>query len=237
MMTHAASETGGIANGAGMLPLLLPRAVSGRGKVSAETPARAKLADTGNGLAALIVLGRDDAGRPHASWFGEADAVAAAQAAELMGMVSIIVADGDRRALAGKLPQGRLFASGKAFVPFVKAALFDQIASHVSAEQRAVLEAGAGGRQAAASSGAATASSDSPKFTLPDDWSKIVANSLVLAYSVDDESWFEAAVVETKGVDEVVLRWRDWPEMPNFVRRRQHVALMHPAYAADGVAR
>ncbi|MBX9453223.1 MAG: hypothetical protein KL801_15550 [Mesorhizobium sp.] len=236
-MTHAAIETGGVANGAGMLPLLMPIAVSGRGKVSEEMPARAKVADTGDGLAALIVLGRDDAGRPHASWFGEADAVAAAQAAELMGMVSINVVDGDVRALAGKLPQGRVFASGKAFVPFVKAALFDQIASHVSAEQGATLETGAGSKQAAASSGAATASSDDPKFTLPDDWSKIVADSLVLAYSADDESWFEAAVVETKGVDEVVLRWRDWPEMPNFVRRRQHLALMHPAYAADGVAR
>lgn len=236
-MTHAAIETGGVANGAGMLPLLMPRAVSSGGSVAEETLARAKVPYVGNGLATLIVLGRDDAGRPHASWFGEADAVAAAQAAELMGMVSINVVDGDLRALAGKLPQGRVFASGKVFVPFVKAALFDQIASHVSAEQRTMLEAGGGGKQAAASSGAATTSSDSPKFTLPDDWSKIVANSLVLAYSADDESWFEAAVVETKGVDEVVLRWRDWPEMPNFVRRRQHLALMHPAYAADGVAR
>lgn len=236
-MTHVAIETGGVANGAGMLPLLMPIAVSGRDKVAEKTPARAKMPDGGNGLAALIVLGRDDAGRPHASWFGEADAVAATQAAELMGMVAIEIADGDLRALAGKLPQGRVFASGKAFVPFVKAALFDQLASHMRAEQRAMLEAGDGGKQAAASSGAASASSDNPKFTLPDDWSKIVANSLVLAYSSDDESWFEAAVVETKGVDEVVLRWRDWPEMPNFVRRRQHVALMHPAYAADGVAR
>lgn len=236
-MTHAAIETGGVANGAGMLPLLMPIAVRGRDKVAENKAMEGKVADTGNGLAALIVLGRDDAGRPHASWFGEADAVAAAQAAELMGMVSIDVAGKELRALAGKLPQGRVFASGKAFVPFVKAALFDQIASHVSTEQRATLEAGVGGKQAAASSGAATASSDSPKFTLPDDWSKIVANSLVLAYSADDESWFEAAVVETKGADDVVLRWRDWPEMPNFVRRRQHLALMHPAYAADGVAR
>lgn len=236
-MTHATIESGGASNGAGMLPLLMPIAVGGGDKVAAKTPARAKVPDAVNGLAALIVLGRDDAGRPHASWFGEADSVAATQAAELMGMVAIDVAGGELRALAGKLPQGRVFASGKAFVPFVKATLFDQLASHVSAEQRATLETGASGKQAAASSGAATASSDSPKFTLPDDWSKIVANSLVLAYSSDDESWFEAAVVETKGVDEVVLRWRDWPEMPNFVRRRQHLGLMHPAYAADGVAR
>ena len=78
---------------------------------------------------------------------------------------------------------------------------------------------------------------EAASYTLPEDWSKISVNSLVLAYDGDDASWFEAAVVETKGTDQVVLLWRYWPDLPNFVRRRQELALMHPSYAANGVAR
>lgn len=79
--------------------------------------------------AAVIVLGRDDAGKPHASAFGEAERIQAKRAARKMGMALITVdpANADLITLAVGLPIGKVFASGKAFVPFVKGSTFDQL--------------------------------------------------------------------------------------------------------------
>lgn len=56
-------------------------------------------------LPALIVLGLDDGGKAHASWFGEADVGMAEKAAGMMGMAALPLADADDlRGLADKLP-------------------------------------------------------------------------------------------------------------------------------------
>jgi hypothetical protein len=82
-------------------------------RANAETPA----------ATALIVFGRDNGGKPHASRFDASEAELAEKAAGLMGMQVLRPETGEQRALAAKLPKGRVFASGRAFVPFVKAAV------------------------------------------------------------------------------------------------------------------
>ena len=65
----------------------------------------------------LIVLGRDEEGKPRAARFpgGQADLVA--KAAEAMNL-TVCKADGAALAeLAKKLPSGRLYATGQGFVP------------------------------------------------------------------------------------------------------------------------
>ncbi len=47
-----------------------------------------------------------------------------------MGMSAVQVATDELRGLAGQLPHGRVFSSGRAFVPFVKGSLYDQLATH-----------------------------------------------------------------------------------------------------------
>ena len=79
----------------------------------------------------IVVLGRDDRGKPHASWFDEAQQIAARRAATLMGMQALPVSDDAVRGLAARLPQGRVFESGKAFVPFVKGDLYDELVAHL----------------------------------------------------------------------------------------------------------
>src|SRR3954471_13293333 len=73
---------------------------------------------------AVVVFGRDEAGKPHAAWFDQGEASLAEKAADLMGLRLLRVHTDEHRALAAQLPHGRVFASGRAFVPFVKASLF-----------------------------------------------------------------------------------------------------------------
>ena len=70
--------------------------------------------------AALVVFGRDDAGKPHASLFGAADAELAIKAAGLMRFRVLPITTDEHRAVASGLAQGRIFASGRGFVPFCK---------------------------------------------------------------------------------------------------------------------
>src|SRR5690349_19210387 len=76
---------------------------------------------------ALIVFGRNEAGKAHAAFFNQSKAALAEKAAVFMSLRMLRVRTEEHRALAAQLPHGRVFASGRAFVPFVKAALFLQL--------------------------------------------------------------------------------------------------------------
>src|SRR4051812_26319016 len=78
---------------------------------------------------ALVVFGRDNAGKPHASRFDASEAELAEKAAGLMGMQVMRPENDEQRVLAAKLPKGRVFASGRAFVPFIKAAIYGPLAA------------------------------------------------------------------------------------------------------------
>lgn len=208
---------------------------------------------------ALIVLGRDEADRPHASAFGEADAALARKAADIMGMYAIPVETDDLRELAARLPEGRVFTSGKAFVPFVKASMFDELLPHLGEDWKRKVAARLAGGGAATSgkgkagnkvAGAATeenagladagtgqdasaggstppvAGPAAPKH--PTDWQQIGRGSEVLAYEKPGEAWYEAIVVEERAGDLMALKWRDFEGYPVFVRRRDHLGLLHP---------
>lgn len=197
---------------------------------------------------AVVVLGRDDRGKPHASWFDEPGAKVATQAALLMGMHALAVSGDALTALATRLPQGRLFASGKAFVPFVKEATYEALAAHLpeSAEGLAA-EAdsdgdgssgddgtGAGDDGSSNGSGSGDGSdggdgaSPSPEGRRPTDWSQIEVGSIVLATEGGSDGWYESVVESMRKGDVILLRWRDWPDLPRFTRKRSALALLPP---------
>jgi hypothetical protein len=74
------------------------------------------------------VFGTDSLGKPHASWFPAEEQEAAVKAAGVMSFVTLRVATEDQMELARKLPRGRIFDGGRAFVPFVKHALHERSA-------------------------------------------------------------------------------------------------------------
>ncbi len=69
---------------------------------------------------------------------------------------------------------------------------------------------------------------------VPGSWDAIKPGSLVLATEGHADGWFESLVVATRADYRFLLRWRDWPELPEFTRRRDELALLHPATDPQG---
>ncbi|MGO6819813.1 hypothetical protein ACCS67_33995 [Rhizobium brockwellii] len=173
----------------------------------------------------VIILGRDDSGKAHASFFPATDAQPASRAASLMGMLSLRADNDAVRALLPRLPKGKLFDSGKAFVPFVKQDLYKEIAAHLPEADRAKAEA----VRAVTDADAAQPDQPTKPSNLPEDWSKVVVGSLVLASDDPLDGWYEATVTELLPDDVVRLRWRHYLDLPAFNRRLEDVALLHPS--------
>src|SRR3954447_26297667 len=82
---------------------------------------------------ALIVFGTDRSGKPHAAWFTAEEAEAARTAAGLIGYRVLPLTTEAQAQVAAKLARGRLFENGRAFVPFVKAALYQTLSKMAEA--------------------------------------------------------------------------------------------------------
>ncbi|MDW9957972.1 hypothetical protein GOB20_09050 [Sinorhizobium meliloti] len=211
--------------------------VSILGAAPSTTPEGTKINAAANQVpkAKVIMVGLDDQGRPHASWFEEDEGDAAAVAADLMDMALIDLGNDELAAIAKNLPRGKLFDSGKAFVPFVKRTTYDQLATYLDddyiAAAAARVEAAAAAVSAAAEDYAKASKGEVPARQ-PEDWSKLLVGDLVLARDIPEEGWFEALVVGQAAEDRFRLRWRDWPELPGFTRALTDIALLHPQHVA-----
>lgn len=184
---------------------------------------------------AVILFGRGDwRGRPHASRFLGDEAVEAENAARLMGL-HLAHADTDAlRDLAARLPAGRLFPSGRGFVPFVKAELYERLLAATGTPDKPMpVRAASKAADAPPPAGAGSGSKGSPNAPggapmAPGDWAGIKVGSTVLACQGPMEGWWEAVVVATKADDRFVLRWRDFPDEPEIARARGDLGLMPP---------
>ncbi|MCJ2093612.1 hypothetical protein MKK67_14105 [Methylobacterium sp. J-072] len=182
---------------------------------------------------ALIVFGADKDGKPHASWFAEPDTALATKAAGVMNMRTLPLSTEAHRTLAAELPSGRVFASGRAFVPLVKKGVYDRLsalAGQVGATATAAGETVAHGTATATGDvGDQTSTAISTgEARYPRSWAGVAIGSLVLISEGEQDGWYEAEVIEAKTGGIYTLRWRDWPDLPLLVRRREHMALLHP---------
>ena len=184
--------------------------------------------------AALVVFGKDDAGKPHASAFIAGDAELAAKAATLMGMQLLQVVTDEQRALAAQLPVGRVFASGRAFVPFVRAGLYEALVAASPVD----LAAAPGDPETACTGypeAPAVASPAEPGQPAPEPAKPppppparppITVGSVVLAPEPHGNGWWEAVIVKQRG-KRLNLRWRDWPDDPEFACRPEQLGLFN----------
>ncbi len=175
----------------------------------------------------VVVFGKDEAGKPHASAFSSADAELAMRAASLMGMQVLRPVSEAAREVAAKLPKGRVFASGRGFVPFVRPKLYEALTAAYAESQNQVTP---GDRADAAASGG-DPTIEGPNRAEPATTADLQEGNVVLAPFAPQEGWWEAVVVKTKG-DLLTLRWRDFPDEPQFARRRKQLALFEFASAA-----
>ena len=188
----------------------------------------------------LIVFGRDATGKAHASSFSQSEADLATKAAELMGLRLLPVQTDTERALAAKVPRGRVFASGRAFVPFIMATLLTEL-------QAAALNSGVKPLKLLTSPASSGVGEPTPAVLLtpskgkgtgpvkqPCGWADIQVGSIVLGAAPPRRTeWYECLVIAVEGEDLFTLRFCDWPKEPPFKRRRVEIGLMHPAYIPE----
>ncbi|GEP07613.1 hypothetical protein [Methylobacterium oxalidis] len=87
---------------------------------AAETPIEPQ-------LPSLVLFGRDAAGKLRAGWYDAGQARAATEAAGTSQLSLLTLTDEAQRSLAVQLGRGRVLASGKAFLPFVKRELYSRL--------------------------------------------------------------------------------------------------------------
>ena len=188
---------------------------------------------------ALVVFGRDEAGKAHGSSFAQAEATLATKAAALMNLRVLPIRTEAERALATRVPKGRVFASGKAFVPFIKASLYLELQtaalnSGITPLNPPTASTAGGGGQVKPGAPQLPPPTKLPRSVgtakQPCGWADIQVGAIVLTMEPPYRDWFEAEVVAVQGEDLLTLCWRDWPELPPVVRRRVQLGLMHPAH-------
>ena len=217
--------------------------------------AKAIPADTPASEPSVVVFGRDEAGKPHASWFDADSAELAVKAAELMQMRVLKVETEEQKALARQLARGRVFATGRAFTPFARANLYSKLvelaggATGLTAVQASAADLAhrpddfsVDGLQALAAAvndpevtatGPVKASEPAapppaPTPTVnprPRTWDEIGIGSVVLATIGIEDGWWESVVLGVNG-EMLTLKWRDFPGERTFIRRRTDLALL-----------
>ena len=165
---------------------------------------------------ALVVFGRDEANKAHASWFTAADAELAIKAAGLMGMRVLPVTADEHRVAALKLAVGRIFESGRAFAPFCRETAYKALEAFDGAYAPPAPPAPELEVFVEASRIAAT-------------WADFAVGAVVLASPGEDEGWWAAVIVEERGERLFVLRWVGFDNEPTFVRRGDDLGLMAPS--------
>jgi hypothetical protein len=174
---------------------------------------------------AVVVFGLDDKNRPHASAFTAGEAEPAEKAALLMSFNVFKPDTDEHRAFASQLPRGRVFGSGKAFVPFVSSGDYERLCAFagVSAAQSAATakhdQAGA-----LSSDNVVPMANEAKLVEKPTPLVQaIVVGSVVLACETDDGGFFEAKVIGVEA-DVLSLEWQYYPGEPSFKRRVTQVS-------------
>jgi hypothetical protein len=180
----------------------------------------------------LFVLGLDG-GKPRGARFAERTDMAV-NAALNMGLSCIYPASAAFTELAAKLPRGRVYASGKAFVPNVRRDVYDKlVAIAEAASDDSVVHRAVSSATTRASPRVACVSPALPG--LPRSWDGVGIGHMVLVHESPSDGWWEAVVVSRD--DEILtLKFRDYPKQPTFVRHISTIALVNPGPAEPQVA-
>jgi hypothetical protein len=173
-----------------------------------------------NGTAELIVLGRDEAGKPRGARFPAGHDNLVAKAAKAMNLTVCKAVDDEMAELAKKLPPGRLYSTGRGFVPSIGQSLYGKIVEQLKLAGQPVPG------EALQPNG--DRSSDAQAAPgLPTGWDDIAVGHLVIAHENAIEGWWDAIVLARDG-DMLTLKWRDYPQQANVVRHLGAVALLKP---------
>ena len=156
---------------------------------------------------AYVVFGTDEHAKPRAARFTSGNPELLAKAVEAMHLRQVEVTGEELAEIAKKLPTGRLHASGRGLVPYIKGDVYWELLTATATDQPP---------------------QHSPEPTaqeLPRCWEELAPGHVVIARETLECGWWEAVVVERNG-DLVTLRYRDYPQYSPLVRHRSVVALI-----------
>jgi len=180
----------------------------------------------------LFVLGVDLDGKPRGGRFDNIDDRVVSVALDL-GLAAVVKASAEFAQVAQKLPAGRLYASGKAFIPAIKEALLTELMTILRKPGDASEAYRLENRPTKKDGGPPAVQCKSPITSgLPRSWQEIDVGHMVLAHEGYEDGWWEAIVVKRED-DILTLRYRDAPKLPTFVRHLNTVALVNPGPLAD----
>jgi hypothetical protein len=185
----------------------------------------------------VFALGLDENGKPRGARFPQGLNDDLVNAALQMNCRVIQNHSATLTALGMKLPVGRVYASGKAFIPNIRRDLYDKLEAarqQPPEEIEGVIPINLFTEPQTESEPAekpASAACASPMVSgLPKSWETIGPGHMVLAFEGPGEGWWEAVVVNREE-EILVLRYRDYPKVPNFQRHITTVALINPGPA------
>lgn len=179
----------------------------------------------------LFVVGLDGNGKPRGARFAKSNDLVVSAALDLR-LAAVHPASAAFAELGMKLPPGRLYASGKTFIPNIRRDLHDKLV--------AVLAETGDGSTAYRLTPPLGESNDphSPQpgclspitSGLPRSWETISVGHMVLVHESPMDGWWEAVVIKRE--DEILtLRFRDYPKQPTFIRHINTVGLVNPGPA------
>jgi hypothetical protein len=178
--------------------------------------------------APVVLFGIDSHGKPKGARFGKDHAELAIKAASQLQLRVLASNDPKVADLATQLPVGRIHATGRTFVPFIRRDLYDKLVAAAPNGNAHPTNPPASGSSGAA--GAHPPGGSSPN--LPKTWQEISIGDLVVAQEGPEDGWYEAIVAEVNG-DMLTVRWRDYPRERRVVRHRQRLGLLYPGPTAD----
>lgn len=180
----------------------------------------------------LFVLGLDLDNKPRGGRFDKVDDRIVSVALDL-GLAAVIKASTEFGQVAQKLPAGRLYASGKAFIPAIKEALLTELMT-VLRKPGDESEAYRLENRPKKKDGEEPAAKCKSPITpgLPRSWEEVDVGHMVLAHEGYEDGWWEAVVVKRED-DTLTLQYRDSPKLPTFVRHLNTVALVNPGPLVD----
>ena len=179
-----------------------------------------------NSSVPVVLFGVDDHGKPKAARFLDKHASVATKAAGQLNLQVLQIIGPAVSELAASLPEGRIHANGRGFVPYIRRDLYAKL---VAAANGTVAGAQAG--PPATTTGQSGSGQQPPNRSdgpgLPQTWDSIAVGHVVIVLDEPGEGWYEAIVTETNG-DMLTMRWRHYPRERRVIRHRLSVGLQYP---------
>ena len=164
----------------------------------------------------VVLLGLDAEQKAHAARFGIVDEAAVRKAAGLMGFRIGQVKSAEAKELAAKLPEGKIFETGRGLAPYVREDIYAKLVQKLELEPE--------------TKAAESVAQDVKPTASTDPWAQIKVGSIVLCRdSVPHPSWWECTVVSVaKDSQALSVRWTNYPTFKPFSVKRAAVALPPP---------